>query len=268
MEYDQFLKQAGPQLDLDWRKYRRRASRRHVEERIGQLSLAGYEEYLERLRTDPEEAGGLADLMRVTVSRFFRDRDCWRELAELVLPELLKNNAGGPLRAWSIGCCGGEEPYSLTILFLSQSGQLAAGNQHLKILATDIDGQVLARASRGCYDAGSLREVPPGLLEKFFREEKHRKCVNAPVKKPVTFLLHNFMEDALPPEGIDLLLCRYLAFTYYRGSRLRRAALRLHQALRPRGALMIGLKEQMRGQQDLFEPWPGTSSVFRKKSDD
>src|SRR5512145_1916853 len=116
MTFDEFLKAACPPLDLEWRKYRRRATRHRVEARLRVLGLDGFAGYLERLRCDPAEAAGLADRMRVTVSRFFRERQLWDGLFQTVLPALLEERSSAePLRFWSAGCCGGEEPYTLAL---------------------------------------------------------------------------------------------------------------------------------------------------------
>jgi chemotaxis methyl-accepting protein methylase len=64
---------------------------------------------------------------------------------------------------------------------------------------------------------------------------------------------------------MDLVLCRYLAFTYYRGQRKYRAAKTLWEAIRPSGALMIGRKDIMGPyERELFDPWPDTEVIFRK----
>ena len=72
MTFDEFLREIGPDLDLDWRKYRKRAARHRVDQRLHMLGFADYASFLARLRADPEEAEGLPDRMRVTVGRFFR----------------------------------------------------------------------------------------------------------------------------------------------------------------------------------------------------
>jgi chemotaxis methyl-accepting protein methylase len=268
MTYDDFLKAVGEFLNLDWRKYRRRSARRHVENRLRELNISDYSQYLELLRSDPEEARDLPDLMRVTVSRFFREQQCWWELAE-ILSDLLKNkDREAPLKAWSIGCCNGEEAYSLAILFLWKFGaSMDAINSGIDILATDIDKNVLARAHAGCYENRTLREVPANMLTRFFFQSGGRLCVNKLVKKHVRIEHHNFMKDPVSG-GFDLVLCRYLAFTYYSGQRRRQAAERLWQAMKPGGALMIGRKEEFDLQEeDLFERWPGATVVFGKKAE-
>ena len=266
--YDSFLKSAGELAELDWRKFRRRSARRHLEERLQELGLPDYGQYLEHLRVDTEEVLRLPDLMRVTVSRFFRERACWLELSEKVLPALLESReADEPIRAWSVGCCNGEEPYSLAILFLSNLYSSAKlRNRKVEILATDIDDKVLARARDGCYQKSSLREAPGEVVEHFFSLDRRGRCLHEDVKALIRFKKHNFMEDQLPL-GMDLVLCRYLAFTYYRGERRRQAALRLWEAVKPGGALMTGRKESLGpGEAGLFEPWPETEVIYRKKT--
>ena len=67
-------------------------------ERIRQLGLGGYQDYLSYLERRPDEAGQLPNLLRVTLSRFFRERACWEELVGKALPELLARKADSVLR--------------------------------------------------------------------------------------------------------------------------------------------------------------------------
>lgn len=91
------------------------------------LGLKDYGAYLDLLRRDPGEAAGLADRMRITVTRFFRERERWDILVDRVLPGLVAAlGEGGRLRVWSAGCCGGEEPCTLAMLWLARTS-LATG---------------------------------------------------------------------------------------------------------------------------------------------
>ena len=74
------------------------------------------------------------------------------------------------------------------------------------------------------------------------------------------------MKDPLPGE-MDLVLARYLPFTYYKGTRRHAAAQRLWLALRHGGALMIGCKEDLGlPERDLFEPWLDAEGFFRRRA--
>lgn len=265
MTFDEFLKSLGEPLELDWRKYRRRSARRHVAGRLQELGLTGFDRYREYVASHPEEARRLPDLMRVTVSRFFRDAACWQELARTLAHLPCRHDGAGRLRAWSAGCCGGEEPYSLATLLASAGGGEEGARLPAEILATDIDSAVLDRAREACYEAPALREVPADIRSRAFVYSNGRWCVAPAVRARVRFLRHNLLEDP-PPGGNDLTLCRYLAFTYYRGGRRRQAAERLWRSLRPGGLLFIGRKESLgRGLDDLFVSREGSEFIFRRR---
>ncbi|MBE0596258.1 MAG: protein-glutamate O-methyltransferase CheR [Desulfuromonadales bacterium] len=263
MTFDEFLRQACPPLDLEWRKYRRRAARHRVQKRLRELGLTDYAAYLERLQSDPREAASLADRMRISVTRFFREQDRWQLLAEAVLPCLLAaRKPDTPLRAWSAGCAGGEEPYTLAILWRSQILPHYPDRQ-LQILATDIDPPSLQRAEVARYPPGELREVPTAVRESFFRQHAGFWSPLPEVTAMVQFTCHNLLTDP-SPGTFDLICCRYLPFTYFRCQRRLNAASTLHQALAADGALMIGGKEDLGSATPLFTPWPQAPGFFRR----
>lgn len=265
LTFDDFLRQACPPLQLEWRKYRRRGARHRVRERMEELGLSDYAAYLELLRADPDEAHLLPEVMLVTVSRFFREWECWADLGEKVIPTLIGIKSEGTLRAWSVGCCGGEEPYSLAILWLDRLQEQYPGWK-LEIKAADIDEASLKRAQEGKYEAGSLREVPHNALQRYFSKENGLWRINDQPKQLVAFQKHNLLNDP-PLQEMDIVFCRYLAFTYYRGERRRKADEAVSVALKPGGALVIGLKESLTAaESEVFKPWPGCRGIYRRTS--
>ncbi len=264
MTFDRFLREACPPLDLEWRKYRRRSARHRVDERVREVGVDGYGAYLELLRSDARESALFPDLMRVTVSRFFREEREWQVLRDRILPGIMAETSGaGSLHAWCAGCCGGEEPYSLALVWLEYLLPFHPGRS-MEILATDIDGASLERARRGLYRRESLREVPPDISNRWFYRENSLWRLDEKARSLVSFEKRNLAAEA--PRGIDLALCRYLAFTYYRGERLRAAARKLWEALRPGGILMIGGKEVLPASTlDLFVPMPESPVFYRRR---
>jgi chemotaxis methyl-accepting protein methylase len=263
--FDRFLREACPGLDLEWRKYRRRSARHRLDARLQELGIGAYGDYLELLRTDAREAALLSDLMRVTVSRFFREAREWQVLTDRILPAMITAVPGdGRLRAWSAGCCGGEEPYSLALIWLEYL-RPRYPDRLFEILATDIDDACLERARRAIYRWESLREIPPDIRNRRFSAENSQWHLDEKVMTLVRFEKRNLVADP-PPREIDLLLCRYLAFTYYKGERLRTAVQRLRDSLRPRGILMIGVKEVLPSPAlEFFEPVPGSTVFYRRR---
>lgn len=264
MTFDEFLRELANSQGLVWRKYRHQPAPRRVEERLRELGLRDFKAYLDYLQDHPQELAELPDRMHITVTRFFRDRGCWKQLEMTVLPALIEESPEETIRAWSAGCCGGEEPFTLAMVWLTLPSSLTA-RKTLTIRASDIDGVSLERAREGCFEKGSLREVPPAALERFFRKEKNRWCVKDGVRELVSFERRNIFTGALPT-GMDLVLCRYIPFTYFQGSRLAAAAERLAEALRPGGLLMVGEKEEIPpAARGCFAPVPGCPCFYRRK---
>lgn len=264
MKFNEFLREVCPPLGLHWRKYRRRSARHRVDVRMGELGVHGYDAYLGLVRRDPREAALLPDLMHVTISRFFREKKAWDALRETVLPDIVSESGGtGPVRVWSAGCCGGEEPYSLALLWLHYLEKQYPGRR-LEIIATDIDEESLERARTAVYRHESLREVPAEVRDRWFSRSGHDWRLDEMPRSLVAFRPSNLMTDP-PPSGMDLVLCRYLPFTYYHGERLGTAAQRLWEALRPAGVLMVGAKEVLVPPAlKYFQPLPGTQFFYRR----
>jgi len=229
------LRWALPRLGLRWAGFRRvrRQVCRRIDRRREQLGLetpAAYQRYLE---THSSEWAQLDQLCRISISRFFRDRRLFERLGAEVLPELARSCAARgetELHAWSAGCASGEEPYSLVLVGATD------------IVATDVDAHLLERARAGVYAASSLKEVPESLREQAFRREGGRFRFVAPHR--IRFLCQDLREEM--PEGpIDLILCRYLAFTYFGAALRNKVARELAARLAPGGLLTIGRHESL-----------------------
>ena len=111
------LQWALPRLEQRWEGYRRvrRQVCRRLAVRIRTLGLSDVAAYRARLEADPAEWVEFRNCLPITISRFFRDREVFRALAQEVLPALadgVRQAGQRVLRAWSAGCASGEEPYS------------------------------------------------------------------------------------------------------------------------------------------------------------
>jgi len=242
------LQWALPRLGKRWQGFRnvrgqvcKRLARRARELELD--DLAAYRGYLE---AHPEEWAVLDELSRVTISRFYRDREVFEQLRRKILPELADLAAArgdSTLRVWSAGCASGEEPYSLAIVW-----QLELAAQYpelgLQILATDLDEEVLARAQRACYDAASLRDLPEGWRERAFREEGGRWTVREDVRAAVELRRGDIRRD-FPECPLDLVLCRNLAFTYFDEAGQRELACAVAARLVTGGVLVLGSHEAL-----------------------
>ncbi|WP_144311586.1 CheR family methyltransferase [Desulfonatronospira thiodismutans] len=249
--FDEFLKRVCPPRELNWRKYRR-ASRRSVLSRIYQLGLRGFFEYADYLDANPLEAAFLPNLLKVTVSRFFRETELWDHLAADILPAMAAAHpASRPLQVLHIGCCNGEEPYSVSLLWKNEIEPVFPGAR-ISITAMDIDQTCLDRARQGWYPRKTLREVPVELQKKWFEPEDGGWRLDEEIRSMVNFTKLDLLKDHLPGQQ-DMVFCRYLVFTYFQGKRRREMARKISECINPGGLLILGRKESIGSQeQDLF----------------
>ena len=118
----------------------------------------------------PEELVGLINALTTNVTSFFRENHHFEALASFMIPEALKRNAASRrMRIWSAGCSTGEEPYCIAMVGArSRAGRGCSWD--LKILATDIDSDVIAAAQRGVYPLDRLSAVPQERLRRCFQK--------------------------------------------------------------------------------------------------
>lgn len=211
-----------------------------------ELGLGEPAAYRARLEADPAEWRALDTLCTVTISRFYRDRGVFERLGRNLLPGLaeLAMERGEPLlRVWSAGCACGEEPYSVAILFRLALRPRFAG-LGLKLLATDVDERLLARARRGCYTAGSLRDVPGVWLDAAFWSEGRLRCVREEMREGIEFRRGD-IRHSMPEGPFHLVLCRNLAFTYFDEALQGEVADGIATRLEPGGLLVLGNRETL-----------------------
>jgi chemotaxis protein methyltransferase CheR len=241
-----FLKWCLPRLGLRWSGYRKvrgvvrkRLARRLAE--LGSADLAGYRAILDR---EPGEWARLDAMCRIPISRFHRDRAVFAAIGRELLPAAAAAAAeggGATVRCWSAGCASGEEPYTLALLWRLDVA-LAWPDVDLRLIATDADETMLARAEAACYGRSSLRELPQRWLERAFVRAGPLLRLRREYREAVQFAQQDIR--AVMPDGpFDLILCRNLAFTYFDELLQHRILRQLRERLRPGGSLVLGMHE-------------------------
>lgn len=259
------LKWAIPRLGRRWDGYRNVRGQvcKRVRRRATELGLPDLTAYRARLEADPAEWSVLDALCGVTISRFYRDRAIWDALGAEVIPRLAEAalTAGEELRCWSIGCASGEEPYTLSILWELGFMDRYPGVR-LRILATDVDAQVLERAKRARYESASLRELPARWQTEAF-EARDGSFVLRERFRVAVELRREDLRCAAPAETFRLILCRNVAFTYFDPTKQREALAHLVAHLAEDGALVLGANERLPSP-PLLEPWRKGLQIFRR----
>jgi chemotaxis protein methyltransferase CheR len=259
-----FLRAVLPQLGLRWPGFRKvhKLVCKRLGRRLRELGLPGLAEYRERLERDSSEWAALDRLCLIPISRFYRDREVFRDLEYKVLPAL----AGAArerreLACWSTCCASGEEPYTLAVVWRLRLQQRFPEVEP-RIVATDIDARLLERARAGCYGASSLKALPPPLRAAAFNHRGKQFCIR-PAFRAVEFLEQD-IRKAAPPGVFDLILCRNSVLTYFAPPLQREVMEQLLSRLRPGAALVIGVHESLPEGLAGLEPWPATRAIYRK----
>ncbi len=260
-----------PRLHLRWQGYRRvrRQVCKRLRRRAAELGLEDFDAYRDYLRCRPEELPVARYLCRVTISRFNRDRGVFHFLADRVLPTLAasaRDVGDARLRAWCTGCASGEEPYTLAMHWHLVVAPRVPGID-LRILATDIDDALLARARRACYARTTLKELPADWLSRAFETHDERYRLRPAFARHVRLERHDLL-TGVPNGPFDLVLCRNLAFTYFDTASQLTAATIIQRCLRPGGALVLGQHEQLPEQAPGFEVWSLPHRVYRRPAVD
>lgn len=250
MENDcvRFLQWALPQLQMRWsgfRKVRKQVCKR-LAHRLIALGLSDINAYQHYLTRQPDEWQTLDTLCRVVITRFYRDKQVFDELAARVLPQLGSSalaNGRMQLRAWSIGSASGEEPYTLAILWR----HLLAARLPLlsfSVLATEIDLDLIERSHRACYAQETIRNLPAELRAAAFTVAGDLYCLKPHYQAMVEFRQQD-IRTTLPNDSFDLILCRNLVFTYFDELQQRKILQQLLSRLRSGGWLLLGVHEMV-----------------------
>jgi chemotaxis protein methyltransferase CheR len=210
--------------------------------RMRSLKLSSFADYL-RLVEDPssEESGKFLNALTTNVTELFREEHHFEILANRVVPEVLGARAS-KLRIWSAACSAGDEPYSIA-LTLSKSSALS--QLDVRILATDIDTDILEQARRGVYAVERISKLKPEFRSCFQRgigSNAGSARVHPDLKSLVTFKQLNLM-DSWPMTGpFDVIFCRNV-FIYFDNQTRERLVKRFAALLRPGGYLFLGHSE-------------------------
>jgi chemotaxis protein methyltransferase CheR len=250
-----------PRLGMRWRGFRkvRGQVQKRIARRMAELGIASAADYRRHLEAHPEEWARLDAMCRISISRFFRDRDVWDLMARRLLPELAARAGPRPLRAWCAGCAAGEEPFTLAIV-----ARLAAGPPvSVRITATDADPGQLARARAARYRPGSMRELPPALRDRAFVAERDELLLRPELRAGVEFLEQDIRTER-PPGPFDLILCRYLAFTYFDPALQIRIADALAERMQEGAILVLGKRERLPPGAAGFEELTPQVRIYRR----
>lgn len=222
--------------------------------RIRFLDMNSFKTYLDYVeKVGQEEFVHLINAITTNLTFFFRENHHFEYLADKVIPELIeKNHSSRKIRVWSAGCSTGEEPYSIAIVLKEK----VPPGWDAKVIATDLDSNVVQTAMNGIYAMDRLKGVSQERKKRWFLKGKGEMEGKVRVKKElqesIEFGQLNLMEEWSLKDSIDVIFCRNVVI-YFDKPTQSRLFDRYAERLPLGGHLFIGHSESLYNVCDRFE---------------
>jgi len=221
--------------------------------RIRSLNLADFTDYC-ALISQPEssEVSAFINAITTNLTSFFREKHHFNYLKNKILTDIIRNKKNKKIRIWSAGCSTGEEPYSISIV-LNNVDELEGWD--CRILATDLDSNVLQQGFEGIYDSQKVGELPENIKNKYFEQDKKssdRLATTSQLKSLITFKQLNLLELWPMKGSFDVIFCRNVVI-YFNKETQKMLFERFADILVPGGHLFIGHSESLHAVTDRFK---------------
>ena len=246
-DYEYFKHAVFELTQIDLNAYKEKQMKRRIDTLIGKNGIVGYEKYIQLLKDNRDKFDEFVNYLTINVSEFYRNPEQWELLDKEIFPELIKKS-GRNLKIWSAACSTGDEPYSL-VMALSKHLPLS----QIKIIATDIDKQVIAKAKTGLYTEKSILAVPEEFKAKYFKKIGPSYQISNEIKVRVEFRQHNLLKDSFE-SNCDLIVCRNVLI-YFTEEAKDEIFRKFYRSLKPGGCLFIGSTEQIINYNEMNYKW-------------
>lgn len=216
--------------------------------RLRTIGLRTFREYCALIQGAEgiDERQAMIAAMTTNVTRFFRESHHFDYLRTRVLPALLENaRRGGKVRVWSAGCSSGEEAYSIGLTILELAPDVV--DMDVRILASDIDPEMLRRGSTGIYPVRQMGDIPAELRRKWFRPVLGSSGdleIGDELQELVRFRELNLLREWPMKGRFDIIFCRNVMI-YFDDETQNTVWGRFADILRPGGTLCIGHSERI-----------------------
>ena len=242
-DYEYFKKAIYDMTKIDLNAYKEKQMKRRIDTLIGKHRVKGYDNYVKLLKSDKERFEEFVNYLTINVSEFYRNPSQWELMDKEIIPELV-GRFGKNLKVWSAACSTGDEPYSL-VMALSRHIPL----NHINIIATDIDKQVIEKAKVGLYNEKSIAAVPDDFKKKYFTKVGPSYQISNEIKSRVQFKQHNLLKDTYP-DKCDLIVCRNVLI-YFTEEAKDEVFRKFNTSLKTNGILFIGSTEQIMNYKEI-----------------
>src|SRR5712692_4807875 len=220
--------------------------------RLRALGLSSFRQYRDYLEGDDgeREIERFINSISTNHTKFFREQHHFAHFAPNVAGAFVhatNGASGGRLRIWSAGCSTGEEPYTIALVLRREIADMT--RHDVKILATDIDTDVLAKASWGEFSAEALDNIPDPFCRYLQQTDGSNGAaikVAQDVRSLITFRALNLVETWPVKGPFDAIFCRNVMI-YFDAPTKSKLIERFIRLIKPGGFLYIGHSESLLG---------------------
>ena len=164
-DWEEFKAKLKRKTEIDLDLYKAPQMQRRIMNLARRNGYDKYSAYFDKVVQDKDDFAAFIEYLTINVSEFFRTPDKFAKLETDVIPELMKRSSR--LNVWSAGCSIGAEPYSLAMIL----NDMTPNTRH-RILATDLDIEILAKAKAGVYNDNELKAKECKFVDKAPKEKK------------------------------------------------------------------------------------------------
>jgi len=233
--------------------------------RIRKVGVASFKDYIDLLEQDEdgEEFGEFINAVTTNLTSFFRESHHFDYLKETLLPKLMQiNRASRKIRIWSAGSSTGEEPYSIAMTV----AETMPPGWDVKILATDLDTDVLQHGERGIYDQTRIEGLDKSVVKRWFSKSSKQpgKVRVKPELQDLIYFRQLNLLQPWPMKGpVDIIFCRNVII-YFDMPTKQKLMSRYADMLPAHGFLFLGHSEAMNNMSTQFSLCG--KSVYSKRS--
>jgi chemotaxis protein methyltransferase CheR len=235
-DYTAFCEGLRQICGVDLSQYKRPQMERRLRSFFARKGISNLSASLPGLRADKSELDALLDRVTINVSQLWRHPEQWTRLERELLVGL---SASGAISAWSAGCSYGAEAFTLAAVC-----RKAVPRVKVRILGTDIDPRMVARATTGVFSAEDARSAPAADMERSFTVIPGGWQARPELRAMARFEVGDLLRIRPTAAAHDLIMCRNTVIYFAEPIRDELHG-RLAHALKPGGCLVIGATERV-----------------------
>ena len=250
-EFECFRKLVLAELGLNWAGDKKYLLYARLQRRIQSLKLTTFRDYHEYLQNQNNgvERQHLYNAVTTTKSGFYREKQHFELLRQEIFPVMKEQmtRKRKKIRFWSAGCSCGEEAFNLAIEAHDYFGAKLTTGGGLRILASDVNTNVLESAEKGEYTLEQVSPVPVELRNRYFKSvpglQKENYLISMNIRKLIQFRHFNLMDSEFPiATKFQLIFCRNVLY-YLNSDRREKLLKKLVSLLDNQGWLVLGITE-------------------------